>query len=62
MEGWSVVVVLAIIGFLVPAFINIRSLVRKWRAGGKWYDMLFGILVWCAALAALTALFIKTIS
>lgn len=62
MEGWSVVVLLAIIGFLVPAFINIRSLIRKWRAGAKWYDMLFGIVIWLVALGVLVKLFINTVS
>lgn len=62
MEGWSIVVLLAIIGFLVPAFINIRSLIKKWIAGAKWYDMLFGIFIWLVALGALVKLFITTIS
>lgn len=60
MTSWSVIVLISIVGVLGLAIYNIRSLIRKWKHNpGSWVDLLMGILIWGAGIAALVYIFIQ---
>lgn len=51
---WSTIVGAVLVFIIIMAIINIRSLVRKWKANpGKWIDLGVGILIWGAAFIIL---------
>jgi len=63
MTSWIVISVLAALGLLGVGIYNIRSLVRKWKHNpGSWLDLLFGILIWLAALGAMGVILFRYIS
>ncbi len=57
---WSTIVGAILVFIIIMAVINIRSLVRKWKANpGKWIDLGIGILIWGAAIIILTIELLK---
>lgn len=61
MTGWTIIVLLTIpvIMYLVYRFF-IKSLIMKWKANPhKWFDLLVGIVMAFAVLAALVYVFLK---
>jgi len=50
-----IVIIVAIVLMIVLGFVNIRSLVRKWKANpGSWFDLLVGIVITLVAIGLLT--------
>jgi len=57
---WKVIVAISIIAVIGLSIYNIRSLIRKWKANPKmWFDLLMGVLIWGAGIAALIYIFIQ---
>ena len=53
-------IILLGVGICVGSFLNIRSLIRKWKANpDKWFDLLVGIVISLAAIGLLTYSIIK---
>jgi len=62
MTSWAVIVGISMVGVLGLAIYNIRSLIRKWKHNpGSWLDLLMGILIWCAGIAAMVYIFIQQV-
>lgn len=60
MTTWNWIVLLTMIGVSVGIFLNIRSLIRKWKANPRyWFDLLVGIVISVAALGGLVWIFIS---
>jgi hypothetical protein len=60
MTSWSVIVLISLVGVIGLSIYNIRSLIRKWKNNpGSWVDLLMGILIWGAGIAALVYIFIQ---
>ena len=54
---WNGIIIVALLVILIAGIINIRSLIRKWKANpGSWSTLLIGILIWGFAF---TFLFIE---
>ena len=48
-------IIAIIVLMIVLSFVNIRSLVRKWKANpGSWFNLLVGIVITLVAIGLLT--------
>ena len=57
---WKFIVLASILAVIGLAVYNIRSLIRKWGFNKEhWFDLLAGILIWGAGIAALIYIFIQ---
>jgi len=60
MTLWSFIILLSLIAASVGVGLNIRSLIRKWKANPtSWLDILPGILISCIFIGALVYIFIQ---
>jgi len=60
MSDWNYIVLFTMIGVTVGIGFNIRSIIRKWKANpGSWKDLIPGILISIAAIAAMVFIFIS---
>ena len=51
---WPLLIGVVLVFIIIMGVINIRSLVRKWRANpGSWIDLGIGILIWGFAITML---------
>ena len=51
---WNGIIIVALLVILIAVIINIRSLIRKWKANpGSWLDLLIGIVIWGFAFVIL---------
>ena len=49
------IIIIALLVVIGAGIYNIRSLIRKWKANSnRWDSLLFGILLWIAAIVLLT--------
>jgi len=49
------IIIIALLVVIGAGIYNIRSLIRKWKANpNRWDSLLFGILLWIAAIVLLT--------
>ena len=57
---WKFIVLFLIVVVIGLGIYNIWSFIRKLKYNpSKWIDLLFGILMWCAGIAALVYIFIQ---
>ena len=53
-------IILLGVAISVGGFLNIRSLIRKWRANpDKWFDLLVGVVITLAAIVLLVHSILK---
>jgi len=51
---WNGIIIVGLLVILIGGIINIRSLIRKWKANpGSWLDLLIGIVIWGFAFVIL---------
>jgi uncharacterized membrane protein HdeD (DUF308 family) len=49
------IIILALLVMIAAGIYNIRSLIRKWKHNpNRWDSLLFGILLWTAAIVLLS--------
>ena len=54
------IIIVGILVMIGGGFLNIRSLVRKWKANpDKWFDLLVGIVITVVAIGLLTYFLFK---
>ena len=60
---WPLLIGVVLVFIIIMGVINIRSLVRKWRANpGSWIDLGIGILIWGFAITMLAIQLYKHIT
>ena len=54
------IIIVGILVMIVGGILNLRSLIRKWRANpGKWFDLLVGVVITLLAIGLLTYFLFK---